>query len=209
MFVVSVATLRSALQFDDMAKVNAACAAALTSATEALASELRTALEAGAAVDTFYVRPGAGLRFGSGMAEVWRARLALRYGFVTGTPVIAYAPSLATLTSAPTTLAADQYILHAAKGELILEGPDLRNQYVRVTYNHGFPADAGDAAAFDQALIPEWLRQAALTYAIMSLRERNPDLVGEEAAKASDRKTEAFGLVTQHVRYFPNAIRPI
>lgn len=212
MRLASVQTVRELLRFDSMAKSDAAFSAALDHATEKLGAELRTTFNRETLSEVFYVRPGAGFVSGYHADSVFRFRFALKKGFLTANATAVYAASLKDLDE-NTVTALQTYELRTdlTKGEVTVIGPNLRNQYVKITYTAGFVAVGADYTVPSEH---GWLQEAARGYAIAYLYTTTPEIIaGDDSGGASSGAKviaeEAKNVAHKHVRYFPDAIRAV
>lgn len=193
--------LQKAIGFDPGVQ-EAELKSAIDAATQNLIGLLRTELDRAAVTDTFYVLPSGSLPIGS----EWRTRLALSRGFVDGIATVTYG-SLVTDILTPvdlTTIVVDQ-----EKGGVVITGPDLRSQYVKVDYTAGFDADDDDPEAY--AGLPSWLDEVATMAAIAALDTMSPGVRGldnaEDAARGVQR--QIMQRIGSKIRYFPSATHPL
>lgn len=207
MKLVAVSTVREALRFDSIARNDAAIAVALETATTQLESDTRRKFEERSLVDTF--RLYAPLQFG----QSYRYRLALTDGLLSEDPTIVYGTSRAALDDSPQTFDAEAIYVNRELGEVIIETDTLLdNVFVRVSYDCGLPT-TGDAPNETYDLEGhDWLRDAAIAYAVYNLITSNPDMAGGDKGPKKDAeagKVAVGGAVRGKMRYFASAIRPM
>lgn len=210
MKLVPISSVKEALTIEDVLDLfDASLEAGLHAATETLAAEIRHAFAAVTGqVDNFHIYAT------TKVGECYRAVLALKQGFVTGTPTLVWAYRHGSLGSGET-IPATEYYVDAELGRIVLEsGEDYRNRYVRVTYNAGFAADETDPELFAPAAVPDWLQEAATFVAAGNAVMLNPDLQGAtqgvgQARDAEKLRAAGLKIAERHLRYFPTSIRPL
>lgn len=208
MKLVYLSKVKEALTIEDAVDLyDASLNTSLHAATETLAAEIRHdfAPVTGQA-DSFFVFST------TKTGDCYRAILALRQGFVTGTPTVVWASRYSGLSDGEV-VPDTEYHVDTELGAVILEsGEDYRNRYVRVTYNAGFVVDGTDDELYSVDSVPEWLRQAATFVAAGKAVTLNPDLQGSAqgtATRDADKLIQAgVKIAERHLRYFPTCIRP-
>jgi hypothetical protein len=206
MKLVAAADVTSSIGFDTGVQSDV-FDAAVEAATANLKAMLRTELDRAAVVDTFYILPTGSLPTGS----VYRTRLALSRGFVTGAVTVGYASTLDDLSISPVALGGSACLLDAEKGGIVITGPDLRNTFLTVSYMAGFDTDPGDADLYTG--VPTWLTDIARLAAIQYVDGSFPDIrfVKGEGAAASAKALmgQMAARLASKIRYFPSATHPL
>lgn len=207
MKLVAASAVSSALGLGSITLIDNAVTAALHTATEEVKAATLADYDEGTYTDVFFIHA----MFRAG--DSYRATLALRHGFVTGTPTAKVAANYAAVVAEGEAILSTALILDAERGGLTIDSADnLSNKYVSVTYNAGFAVDGSDDELYDADDVPEWLKKAAILYASASLLRTNPDLQGADGQVKRDPKelhSSAERIARGHVRYFPSPIRPI
>lgn len=203
MRLVSATKVASSLGFDPGVQ-ESVFAGAVLSATSSLAAMLRTAFDRAIVQDTFYILPNQSLPFAR---NVFRTRLALSRGLVQSISVLSYASSLEGLTGGSVNIESRYTTINMEKGEVVITGPDLRDQFVTVTYTAGLTVD-GENNYED---VPGWLAELARQQAIIEIDIVAPTLRSDEGTDRSveEMRRDMENRASRHIRYFPNAVRPI
>lgn len=203
MLLAPVADILDELGFSDMEDITAAITAALHVADKTLQGMLATTFERQTSVsDTYYVMEN-GYQLGNSYQNQFR----LSCGFV-DTVVVKRASSLALLTDDPTTYTSD-VVVQADKGVVRDFTTNYERQFVRITYNAGFSADAEDPTYYNLTQVPAWLQEAAKIKAKIAL-------CGNGALEGTATKLDVKSLsaqlnatVVQKLRYTPTALLPL
>lgn len=177
---------------------------AMEAGTQNLIGLLRTDLNRAAVVDQFHILPVGSLPIGSS----FRTRLALSRGFIVGTVVITYGEGLTELTNQ---IGLTSVVVDAEKGGIVINGPDLRGQYMEVSYTAGFLEDPQDEGVLTG--VPSWLDELA-TLAAMAALDQNTPSARHEKGKDAVNSSKALNdqVVTRagsKLRYFPSATHPL
>lgn len=180
----------------------------LTSAVEAgtqnLIAILETELDRATVVDQFYILPTGSIPLG----RDWRTRLALSRGFVDGSVVVQYG-SMLTEINMP--VSGTSVLVDNQKGAVTITGPDLRNQYITVSYTAGFAEDPDNPGSL--LGVPKWLDEVFVMAAMAALDSNNPTIRHDDtaaaAASAKALNAQVMSRVNSNLRYFARATRPI
>jgi len=188
--------IREQLGFDDMPDINTAVTMAVEAIEPQIAGLLATEFEKQTGhMDVFFaVEP----RVDQGRHRYTEFRLSR--GFVFNVGVTAKDPTNGTRTLGQTLL------IDEARGVVRDIGTPFRNSYVEISFDSGFDADGTDPTLYDQAQVPDWLKQAARIGALRSLAS-NPTVTnaGIELDKGV-LDAHYAALVNRHIRYAPDAI---
>lgn len=208
MKLVSVANLASYIGFD-AGVASAQMETATEVATQTIIGVLNTDLELAAVADQFYILPTGSLPLG----RAWRTRLALSRGFIQGPVEITFGSALNDLSLSANSYDNTFIAVDRDLGGIVITGPDLRGQFVQVSYVAGFDLDETAPGQFASDALPEWLVEAAQMAAVATLDETYPDLrfdkgQGAKESAASMRRGMAARLQGK-LRYFPSATHPI
>lgn len=209
MRIGSVDALARAIGFDPGVRT-AELEAAVNLGTLNLVGELGTELDRASVMDTFYITPGGCLPVGT----LYRTRLALSRGFVDGDVTLTFGMLPTALISS---FPVDTLItVNKEKGEVVITGPDLTNQYVGASYTAGFDVNPDDPETYTG--LPGWLEDIGLLAAMAALDNNQPvvryDLknrqsVMEAQASAKSLQAQVTGRLLSKARYFPNAVHPL
>ena len=99
--------------------------------------------------------------------------------------------------------------LDSDKGLLTDMYTPFHEAFVCAVYNAGFGVDANDATCYDQTAVPDWLQSAALLSAKISLQSHPSLLDANIKLDTTTLQKHLKSLLTQHLRYAPNALMPI
>jgi hypothetical protein len=196
------------LMMPDKSGVKQAVNLALDGATRHLETRIKTKFDSAAYTDDFFVRD-------SQTTSRDGVHLRLTAGFVAAAPTYT-ALTMALLTeTSPDNLrsynGSDLTVLGAEKGVLRVDGANLTDKYVRVGYTAGFAVSSDDANLYDQAAVPDWLKELAIMQATILLYP-NPVF-----RRAEDRSADEIRMIREtfeislegHVRYTPRALNPL
>jgi hypothetical protein len=226
--LVTVRSLRERAFLADLQVVNAGLTAVLSGLTEQLEAELRTPFGAVAGqVDLFYVERPA--RF-HGRDET---RLLLSRGFVDeSTTALSVLVASRAVTFTPGNLGEDptdlrnppfaddpeQFVkIDAERGLVILHDVVPAASYVQVTYDAGIAVDPDAPAQFLQSAVPGWLKELATADALIEVAStkqfgevgKDPRSGKVRAADTTALERKFDRLLRAHVRYVPDALRPL
>jgi hypothetical protein len=209
MLIGSVDDLARAIGFDPGVRMGELEAAVRTASLN-LVAELGTELDRAAVVDQFYIIPGGSLQLGG----LFRTRLALSRGFVDGAVTLLFGSDLQVVTTnLPSTATV---IVNAEKGEVVITGPDLNNQYISASYTAGFDVDPDDDSRYGS--LPGWLTDVAVTAAMAALDSNSPQLrydlksrqsLLEAQASAKALQAQVASKLSTHARFFPSHNQPL
>lgn len=208
MKLIQVASLATHIGFDAGVQT-AVLESMIEAATHNLIGLLYTEFDRATVTDQFYVQQNQSLEILGG----FRTTLALSRGFVVGSVAIEYGPTHDEISGAPVVLDPSYVILNEDKGELVVTGIDLRDQFINATYTAGFTEDGSDAGYYTPAQIPTWLAEAAIYASAIALDTTRPDFrfeKGQGAKESITGMTKALmNRVAAKIRYFPSAVRPL
>lgn len=214
--LISVAELRDATGFGDIADVNKAIESAIGIATVTLASRLRCDFSRVTVVDEHFVQ--ASLR--AGFAGPSKTAFKLGRGFVdSGETIEVFAASTAFKLDASGTRVDLQAIQNGNStisvvrfnhdaGEMFINDYQLSNCYVRTTYTAGLTSDGGEPDVYES--VPDWLKQACVMETerhmdTMNVFPRVTRRAEEERQDTENLERQLNDLLLGHARYMPMA----
>jgi hypothetical protein len=209
MKLTTPALVLARIGFDtDITAVNAAVESALHGAT--------SALEGTMGINSFGEVEYADEFFVHSMLTYPQTRtqtLALSAGLIKSSPAptVQVKPQSEFITLDWETVDTSHYSLNSETGRLVLQHRDFSGSVVKCSYTAGLAVDGSDAELYTG--VPVWLKEAAITKAIIILDDTSPTTRHNDE---SDARRAIAGLnrtldniLAGHVRYFPMALVPI
>lgn len=221
MKLVSEAQVREALGFEDMTDITLAIRTILPAVTASLEVALDTSFELSTAQEDFYVPPHKGPDV-NGHMEI---KLRLNNGFIApGTCVVTSGMTSQSLVTEPISIQTmtfrsykdiekgvlfDNRTFYAGTTRRLASIDYLAGPYIRVAYTYGFDVEEGDPELYDQARVPQWLKDAAIIQSQMFL-SGHPILKNAESVPDTDYLTKALrALLLSHQRFVPGSLIPM
>lgn len=210
MLLASVSAIRKSLGFEDMTDINEAIGASLKIATTTMAARLGVDnFDRATAEDTFYVNEP-GYQNGSHV----QTEFLLRHPFVSDV-VVSRADTYVGLTGSPVADTGAMIIKNADKGVLFDGTTVYGGNYVRVSYAHGFeiadtdPDEPADFDFYKPEQVPEWLRQAAVCQAMITL-SGHPEVKALNILSVPGAYEDQLrSILAPRQRYAPTALLPL
>lgn len=205
MRLATAQAVREKITFSAIDDVNAAINSALDSATAQLEQALSTEFSAQSLVDVFYID-----RCVEDASGNKTSRLYFSQGFIKASPAMSlvYAPARSLLSTEGVPIT--NIDIKREVGVASIFETDLEGCYVKASYSAGFDPDGSDPLLYTQSQVPDWLKQAAIAAALLTLRV-NP-LFNAEGSSLPDKAVtvaELDNILASHIRYRPAYKPPI
>lgn len=204
MFLADPVELREQLGFEDMTDITDAVCMALDAAEPILASLLNTEFTIGTGQDTFYLKRPSYVNY-----PMFSTEFRLSHGLITSmnSVVKAILPKVLGTADAIDIMPDMEFDLDKGSAKDVTN--EYCHQFVRFNYTYGFPVSGSDPRSYDLTVVPNWLKQAAKTQALLLLAD-HPTLT--EANIKLDKPTLSSQLRAQlarKVRYLPCGVLPL
>lgn len=206
MLLTPVSKIREVYSFGDLEDSNKAFEAALHAAEPYLSARMRQNSFARLAVtDTYYVDEPT-LVQGSAL---YKTEFFLSRGFLAQMSAMHRSANPTTLDLAGQFNPVTPTLIEMERGVVRDLSWYYNGEFVSINYICGFEADSTDPKMYKQDQVPEWLKEAAVTYAMIFL-------AGSPTLKEAEIKVDTKALtrtldhvIAQHQRYAPGALLPL
>lgn len=202
MHLASVAVVREAIGFDDMADINAAISSALLAAEAQIAATLRTDFAEADHTDLFFVLEPT---FKEGSLR--KTEFLTSHGFISSYTIEA-AVSGSKYGDGPIDVES-VIIVNKEAGHFRDPSTQYNNTQVRIKYKAGFPVDANDPDQYDLTKVPVWLQTCAKLLALINLATQPSLTEANVSIDTAVLSKQYDALISGHRRYAPMALLPI
>ena len=125
------------------------------------------------------------------------------------TITVEYAGSLEQFSKDKETLEPFQFVLDSNRGVISLSETAIDSVFVRVTYTAGLNLDTPDVSIYDQATVPEWLKEAATMHALALLNITTKLGPSEKRSEIATQMLNHVGMILDPKKRPKGGIRPI
>lgn len=204
MLLVTADALVEELGFDAMTDIKDAATGALHAATTVIEARLGTVFQERENVDRYYVNEPGYLQANSFVTE-----FRLTQGFVQEITRLVRAPAVNLLGHSSAISYPGDVILDKEKGKVTDYTTFYSRHFVEIGYKAGFPVDFANEEAYDQEIVPEWLKQVAKLKATLLLSDHPVMTQSQIQIDTRTLNQQVELILTRNVRYTPVAMLPL